>query len=66
MTRAPGELAAVDGPGAQRDETARASVEKNGRNEPRYSPKPTARVAMPPDMITKKAAQPKRKPQTGP
>jgi hypothetical protein len=34
------------------------AVERNGKKLPRYSPKPTARAAMPPLMITKKLAQP--------
>ena len=33
-------------------------VEKNGMKAPRYSPKPTAMVAIPPVMITRKAPQP--------
>src|SRR6266508_3857878 len=37
-------------------------VEKNGMNPPRYSPKPAASAAMPPDMMTRKEPQPKRNP----
>jgi hypothetical protein len=47
-------------------ETSTWSVAKNGRKKPRYCPKPTARAAMPPVMITRKQAHPKRKPQNGP
>ena len=41
-------------------------MEKTGAKLPRYSAKATASAAMPPDMMIKKQAQPKRKPQNGP
>ncbi len=34
------------------------AVEAAGTKLPRYSPKPTAMAAMPPDMMTRKAVQP--------
>ena len=42
------------------------AVEKNGTKLPRYSPKATARLAMPPDITTRNDAHPKRKPHSGP
>ena len=39
-------------------DTRTCDVESNGKKLPRYSPKPTARAAMPPLMMTKKLAQP--------
>ncbi len=39
-------------------EASTLAVEENGKNAPRYSPKPTAIAAMPPDIITRKQDQP--------